>query len=330
MRVINRLQGGLGELISFKALMIMLMSLTLCLAAMLLAAAFIDKATLSELFRSLDFPLGIALITFSSLNYLFRILRWQYLYRLPGIAVRPLHTAVFYIAGFSMGATPGKLGELIRLWFLERRYQIPYEKTMALFFGDRISDIYAMVIICLIGSITFVDFTGNIIVISLVVILVSYVFVRPAVLLATVGFIYRLINYRYTAFFARTRRAIRFAAKYFRLDILMPTLILGVLAWYAECMAFFWLLDQMNVAVTLNQAAFIYAAASLGGALSMMPGGLIGFEAVALALLSLLGVDLAVSLTAVVIIRLFTQWYSIILGFAFVPMALSMASGKTE
>lgn len=329
MRVINRLQGGLGELISFKALMIMLMSLTLCLTAMLLAAAFIDKATLSELFKRLDFSLALALVTFSSLNYLFRIIRWQYLYRAPGIIVKPLHTAVFYIAGFSMGATPGKLGELIRIWFLERRYQIPWEKTMTLFLGDRISDIYAMVIICLIGSITFVNFAGNVIVILLAVILVSYVFVKPAVLLAAVGFIYRVGNYRYTEFFARTRRAIRFAGNYFRLDILMPTLLLGVLAWYAECMAFYWLLDRMNIAVSFNQAAFIYASASLGGALSMMPGGLIGFEAVALGLLGWLGIDLAVSLTAVVIIRLFTQWYSIILGFAFVPVALSMASEKT-
>ena len=69
--------------------------------------------------------------------------------------------------------------------------------------------------------------------------MVSYVFVRPLILLTLVGFIYRCINYRYTEFLSRTRRAIRFAAKYYRMDILAPTLILGVLAWYAECLAFF-------------------------------------------------------------------------------------------
>ena len=52
----------------------------------------------------------------------------------------------------------------------------------------------------------------------------------------------------------------------------------------------------------------------LAGALSFMPGGLGGAEAVMIALLTLNGVPMPVAVAATVFIRLATLWFAVVIG----------------
>ena len=58
----------------------------------------------------------------------------------------------------------------------------------------------------------------------------------------------------------------------------------------------------------------VYALAMLAGALSFLPGGLGGAEAVMVAALTLKGVDQPSAVAATIIIRLATLWFAVALG----------------
>ena len=93
-------------------------------------------------------------------------------------------------------------------------------------------------------------------------------------------------------------------------------------AWGAECTSLFLILRMLGDGIDIRAAFAIHATASLIGALSMLPGGIGGFEATCVALLLWRGVPAADAVVATAVLRVATFWYSLVLG---VP-ALAWAS----
>ena len=79
-------------------------------------------------------------------------------------------------------------------------------------------------------------------------------------------------------------------------------------------MGFHWVLQWMGADVPMAFAVFVYALAMLAGAISFMPGGLGGAEAVMVALLMWKGMSGADAVAATVLIRLATLWFAVAIG----------------
>jgi uncharacterized protein (TIRG00374 family) len=101
--------------------------------------------------------------------------------------------------------------------------------------------------------------------------------------------------------------------------------VLSLLAWGAECASLYWILDTLGTGIDIRAAFAIHATASLIGALSMLPGGLGGFEATCLALLVWQGVPAPQAIVATAVLRVTTFWYSLLLGLP----ALAWASVRS-
>jgi uncharacterized protein (TIRG00374 family) len=100
---------------------------------------------------------------------------------------------------------------------------------------------------------------------------------------------------------------------------------LSVVAWSAEALAFHWILNWMGADIELTFAVFVYALAMLAGAISFMPGGLGGAEAVMVGLLVWKGMSSADAIAATVLIRLATLWFAVAIGAV---MLLQLKSGN--
>jgi uncharacterized protein (TIRG00374 family) len=96
--------------------------------------------------------------------------------------------------------------------------------------------------------------------------------------------------------------------------LLVAATTLSGVAWAAEAIAFHWMLGWLGVEVPMAFAVFVYAVAMLAGALSFLPGGLGGTEAVMVGLLLWKGVSLPEAVAATVLIRLTTLWFAVVLG----------------
>jgi uncharacterized membrane protein YbhN (UPF0104 family) len=91
-------------------------------------------------------------------------------------------------------------------------------------------------------------------------------------------------------------------------------LALATAAWSCEALALHSTLEALGAEVPPAGAFFAFAAASLLGVLSMLPGGLGGFEATMVVILGQLAVAPSVGVAATLLFRLSTLWLVSVLG----------------
>lgn len=253
------------------------------------------------------------LLLLSLLNYFCRALRWHLLSRRLGLAVRPRQTLLYFFAGFALTTTPGKIGEAIRLWLLNRRHGYGYARLMPLAIGDRVGDLVAVVLTAAIGLSAVAAHAGELAAMAAVVAGFCLLLVRPRLPMALLTALYQRVG-RVPRLFAGVRRAVRLSASLFSAPISALAIGLGVAGWLAECLAFYLLLRAMGPGLALNQAIFVFSFSMLVGGFSMLPGGLGGTEVTMVALLAAAGIEIHQAIAATAVIRVTTLWFAVTLG----------------
>ncbi|MBI3513717.1 MAG: flippase-like domain-containing protein, partial [Proteobacteria bacterium] len=140
---------SLGNLRRVEFLAVAALAAFVALVAALSLYAGFDEV-LSHL-RSVGVRLVLLMLALSVVNYLLRAWRWQRFSAGIEIRVPFWRNALYFVAGFALTATPGKVGEGLRMWLLERGHGYAYERSAALFVGDRLSDMAAILLLCLAG-----------------------------------------------------------------------------------------------------------------------------------------------------------------------------------
>lgn len=262
----------------------------------------------------------VLLLALSLVNYVFRGFRWHLCARALGLKTGLGTNMTHFLAGFAMSATPGRLGELVRMRWIRRETGWKFERTAPLFLMDRAGDLAAMAL--LLAGALWVSTTAIVGAVPLTVLALgtAVVVTRPRLLrLAatwghkTTGILPRL--------FARVRRAAVSLEQFTRPALITTATALGLIGWLAEGFAFYLLLLWMGADVGLGVAVAIFIFSSLAGGLTGAPGGVGGAEAAMVALLALEGVPLEVALPATLIIRLTTLWFAILIGAGVFPIA---------
>jgi uncharacterized protein (TIRG00374 family) len=278
-----------------------------------------------EHLKDLTPGLVVVLLSLSLSNYLLRGLRWEVFARALRLDVPWPRNLLYYFAGFSMTTTPGKAGEALRLWLIERCHGYAYQRTAPMFVADRLSDMIAVLVLGLVGVGAFSRFADATLAGGAVLFLVVIAFFRPQVLLGLIGLVYKTAGRRRPRLFSAVRQTVRGTASLFVFRVFGAGLALALLGWFAEAYSLYLLLGQFGAVVTLQQVIFIFTFAMSAGTLAMLPGGLGGTEAVMIGLLTAIGVDFETAVAATAIIRLTTLWYAVILGFITLPFAMRLA-----
>lgn len=253
------------------------------------------------------------LLAFSFVVFLVRYLRWYWLLMQSGYKTKFFMGFLIYFSGFAFTATPGKVGELIRVRYLAP-LGIPPSKVVSAFLYERAFDLIVVLMLAalsisrlnvLLIAITFVcAFLG----------LVALLMFKP-LLLTKVALYSRFLHANRLSKLIRTMRDgfVGCRAWINPRDISICT-ILGLLAWGLTSLIFVYLLNQLDVRILLRDGISIYPLAMLAGAASMLPGGMGSTEATLVGLLSYFGVTVGLSTLAAIGIRIATLWFSIVCG----------------
>jgi uncharacterized membrane protein YbhN (UPF0104 family) len=256
--------------------------------------------------------MAIALLL-SLLNYLLRFVRWHYYLHLLGHRIAVARNLRIYLAGFALTTTPGKAGEMVRSVFLAGD-GVSYSASIAAFFSERLSDLMAVVLLAALGLVLYPAGKPFMVAVVVVVAVVMLILHRPQWLHGLRDrFLVRLPGGIARIASGGIDTALH-AGKLFRWTPLLAGLALGLVAWGAEAYAFYLMAHWMGQPLDLPGATFIYSFAVLAGALSFLPGGLGGAEAVMVALLVLKGVATPTAIALTVLIRLATLWFAVALG----------------
>lgn len=264
------------------------------------------------------------LLALASLNYLCRAVRWHLYCRVLGLRLELGQTVRHYLGGFAMTATPGRLGEFIRLRWIRQETGTAYDRAAPVVLMDRAADLAAIGL--LIGvSIAFsaAGIAGGLPV-AILSVVVAIAVTRASLLAAIIGRAWRIVR-RAPRLFARTRRAARAMKPFSAWPVILPALALGGIGWFAEGASFFLLLSWMGAELPLWTAVGIFLIATISGGATGAPGGIGGAEAAMVALLTLQDVPLSVSIPATAVIRLTTLWFAVAIGLAVFPIAARAA-----
>lgn len=261
-----------------------------------------------------------ALLALSALNYLLRGARWHWLARRLGLPTRLTQDLRHYLGGFAMSVTPGRVGELVRMRWLRRETGWAIERTAPLALMDRAGDLAVMGLILALSISLAAGGIAGALPVTLFALAAAVIATRPRLLAGLITAAHRATG-RMPRLFARARAAARSMARFSHGPTLFAVLGLGLLGWMAEGLSFHLLLVWLGADIGLWKAVAIFIFATLAGGLTGAPGGLGGAEAAMVALLSLDGVPLEVSIPATAVIRLTTLWFAIAIGLAVFPLA---------
>ncbi|MGE5452638.1 MAG: lysylphosphatidylglycerol synthase transmembrane domain-containing protein [Acidobacteriota bacterium] len=260
--------------------------------------AQIDLSTLRHAGATLLAVAGLSL-----LNYALRVARWRlYLSRL-GHTFSWRFTALSFMAGFAFTLSPGKLGEMVRA-----RYYVPKGLSISsltgAFFVERLLDLMVMIML---AAAVLAELQAYRFFFWVAVGLVGGLLVVLA--LVPWGRIRLPMGQRVVTMLAHARQ---FLAP----GVLASSLVLGLLAWFAEALGLKLLADiQSAQPMALWSAVGIYALAIIVGALSFLPGGLGSTEAVMSALLYAHGLSMPQALLTTLVCRLLTLWLAVLIGW---------------
>jgi len=255
-----------------------------------------------------------AAICLASLNYCLRFGKWQYYLRRLGVTGVPAgESALVFLSGFVLTITPGKLGEVFKSAVLARTHGVPAERTAPIVVAERLTDVIAIVIWVVVGS---TGFHGG-----------SY-WAAAGALAVAVGLLCILWEPPVRSLIQRieqgrwARFAPKLASAYASLRVIASPsalawpVLLSLIGWGLEGVGLHALLAGFGHAPALSFSMFFYATATLAGALVPVPGGLGVTEAIIhQQLVSIAGAPEPVAAASMILIRLATLWWAVLVGF---------------
>lgn len=249
-------------------------------------------------------------------NYLLRFAKWELYLRVLGLRIPARDSLAIFLSGFSLTVTPGKVGEVLKAYLLRETHGVPMARTAPTVVAERVTDLIALLFLTVIGFGS-LEAGGQRLVYAAAALVALFVLVASTRPLAhwAIGVVGRLPVVGRAA--PKLREFYDAMAALMRPGPLVLATALSIVAWAAECLAFWVILRGFaGVEATLLQCTFIYAAMTIAGALSFLPGGLLVQESgmVALLVTTAQGVAEPRAAAATFVTRLCTLWFAVLVG----------------
>ena len=231
-----------------------------------------------------------------------RAVRWHAYMRLIGAAIGFGRDALYFLSGFSMLLSPGRVGELVRAPLLKRDRGVPVSRTAAVVFVERFHDALASASAIAV-ALAFADVPKAVMVAPLLVVAALSVLVLNHRLLEKLLGRARRLRWagrlvpdpQESLGTVRSLLSLRGAAR-------AAPLSAGVV--FLEAAAFYLLAGSLGIGPDFATLSAIFHASSFIGAVSMVPAGLGVFEGGLSGLLLLQGVPEDEGFAASVLLRI--------------------------
>jgi uncharacterized protein (TIRG00374 family) len=235
--------------------------------------------------------------------------RWQLLLRGLGhpLAARP--SGAIYLAGLGLIAAPARSGEALRGLWLQRRHGIPLRIGVAATAAERLLDLISALLV-LAWGLGLAQQRAALAVVLLALATLAWLLSHPATLARLEQGLLRLPLVRPWQGIRRVLweglQALGALRALLRPAPLALGLLLTTAVWGLESALVQALLGQLGTAISLEQAAVLRTATSLGGVLSLLPAGLGSSELTSVGLALLYGASHGTALAVTVVLRLVT------------------------
>lgn len=286
--------------------------ITIIIYAIFLFMSDLDKISDKILNFKLEFlPIIVGLVIFS---WIISYFRWNILLKNQNIHIPHSLNFQIFLVGGALGITPGKIGELFKSQILKEKFNIPRTKTAPLFIVEKFLDLVSAMIVTVIG-IWFIPEIGYLAIIGLVISIILFkILTSKKLFIQTLSFLNKIkFLSKYLEPLSSSHEIL---SKTLHSKKMFSLLILSIFYWIVIGCAAFFVIEGFGFSVgSILNIISTYSSSLIIGALSFIPGGIGIAEGSLIGLLSFQGIDVSEAIVIVVLIRIFTLWFSTITGF---------------
>lgn len=295
-----------------------IISALLGLAVVVALGLLSDIREVRQSFATFQWAMLPAILGFTALNYALRWAKWDYYLRRMGMGkgVSYGDSALLFTSGMVMAVTPGKVGEVLKSYLLKRVNGTAISASAPIVLAERVTDGLAMLLLMGFG-LTLYPPARLAFAALLALTLVGLLVLQSQRLMdMALGLAARLPYGRRIA--PRLATAYASSKQLLSWRILLPSTVISLVSWFGECVAMYYVLRGLGVPpsyLLLLQSTFVFAASTLFGLVSFLPGGLGVSEGSSTLLLGrLIPLAAGPATTATIIIRFCTLWFGVTLG----------------
>ena len=262
-----------------------------------------------------DFSYLPIILAFVFLGIMIKSLRQQLLYKQIEVCISFKTGILLFISGLSMEATPGGSGELIKSYYLKKKFGYPLAKTFPTVIMERLLDLTGIAGILLIVGLLLDNYN----IISLMLILLS-----TLSLIFASGKKKKLFNFLLSIIEKipiLKKQVVSFSKSYQVFGeltsgkIMTKTLGLYFFVWMTDAIMIYFIFVGFNLNFDIIFSTFSMYSSLLLGVLTMVPAGIGVTEVSFVEILRGEGVATATSTSLVILFRLVTVWFLTVLGF---------------
>ena len=259
------------------------------------------------------------ILLLAPLSWFIVFFRWHLLLKNSNIIIPKKENFKIYMAGFAMSVTPGKVGELIKSQFLKSKYGVSRKNTLPIIISEYFYHMVGVLAVSILG-VHYFEFS------LYVIILTSALIITTLTIISSETFFKKFLNLiskrnflkKYVSPISDSHIILK---KSTRGKIFIISSGLSIAFWLTEVLIVYFVFLSFNI---LNfeffKIAAIYTTSLILGMLSFLPMGVGVVEGSLAGFLNYEGIDISIALTLVILIRIFTRWYGVIVGLVFMKL----------
>jgi len=254
------------------------------------------------------------ILFFVSASWIPLIIKWHFLLKNSEVDVPLTKSIAVFFSGVAFEITPGQIGALIKSQILKTSYNIPHTKTVPIVIVEKVYDLIGAILASVIGIIILgMEIYLIAIAISVLAFIFFFMYHKPASEL----FFNRITKLK---FFSKHIENIsgfyEIVQKSTNVRAATICILLALAYWFMVSAAAYYTLISFDVNILdYLKVLAIYSTSTLLGAISFIPAGIGITEGSIAGLFTLNGIDVSTALILAVMIRIFTLWYSVSVGF---------------
>ena len=293
-----------------------------------LYAAFLIASDINTIFDKISYfkiefiPIILLLITSGWFTLFFR---WHLLLRNAKIFIPIKDSFLILTSGFALTIIPGKVGELVKSQLLKTKFGIARSKTIPIVILEQFYTAIGIVTLSFLGiwyfelGVYVLGFFTAGLVFAFLLLSSRKTFNKIVSLLGRRKFTMKFVE-PLSSSYDGVKNGIRGPISLFASG-------LSILFWMIEAISIYFILLAFGVeTIEFLTIVSTYTTSIMLGILSFLPLGIGVVEGSLASFFTIHGIDISLSLTIVVVIRLFTRWYGVSFGF----IALKLSGGLTN
>ena len=256
-------------------------------------------------------------IIFTISSHFILSIRWFYFLKYLKQHISYLDSFKIYLAGLSLMASPARSAESIRSFWLSKRHYIKLGIGFSMTLAERLGDLLSalLLIIFCIGNINFIILY----ILIMFICLYSFKYLSFNLFKPRIKKIFNFIltkfpfieKYKLNNHFHLTLKNTRYL---FKPIPFLISIFLVSFSWLLESFLLYLTFKYLNVDISFQQSTLIRTSMGIGGALSLLPAGLLTSESTSIAISLAYGADKIEAFTATLFIRVYTLFIPSLIG----------------